>query len=1134
MRLKSIKLAGFKSFVEATRIEVTAEMTAIVGPNGCGKSNVIDAVRWVLGESSAKHLRGENMTDVIFNGSLERAAFGRASVELIFDNRDKRVQGEFGRFDELQVRREVLRDGSNHFHINGQKCRRKDIAELFMGTGLGPRSYAIIEQGTISRLIESRPAELKLFLEEAAGVSRYKERRKETENRIAQTQANLARLGDIQAELDERLSHLQGQAQSAAHYSELKRCSRQMRSDLMQAELLALDQRGAQLAQQLAEQGEQLAARDTQQQTADTSFLQLSQQRQSLGASVTARQSALLAGAQQLTRLEEQERHQADLSQRFAAEQAQLTEALSQQQTRTDELQAQVTAQQSQVASAQQAALAADSALQQAQTTKEAASAALAQSHAAQQQWQTEHTAEQLALQQSQHQVAALAELARKTQLARWSAEEELAAVQRGLSQPLRQACQESEQALTACAAAHETAQQQMQREHASQRRAQQRLFAAEQTAATLGAQLGTLDKLFGSNLAGESLASTLRGDPHWAPALDKVLGQWWSASACDALAAQSCGRWLSECAPACAGTLAATLDGHFFPAFLNSIFTAPDAVSARARQASLAAGESVITPQGDWFGANWVDLGEYGAVSGRELWQLRQQVAGELATANAQVATCARAVAEGEQQLQATLLAQNLSQQALDAARVTRQDAHGAWQHHLGQQLAQDEQSQRLQAQIDALVGEQQQEQRRAEVAQQTEQAYASVLARSVVAGERAAAAQAQAQAWVGQCEQRLESARLAREQALARAQAAAQREESQQMLLAREQQALARQQLSLSELTAPAASPAQQLAPLQKEQAALERQHSAELEALASVEAQLAALEKSRGDGQKLRVRVQERYAQLQLEQARVQARVQALHEQAQQQGVTWPAETGGVSGLDEAQQGRLRALDSHAVRQEIAALERRVSELGPINLAALAEYDEAKARADYLLAQKADLEQAIATLQQAVNRIDKESAERFSETFARVNADLADLFPTVFGGGSAWLELTRPDVREAGVQIMARPPGKKNATIALLSGGEKALTALALVFAIFRLTPAPFCLLDEVDAPLDEVNVGRFCALVKAMSRTVQFIYISHNKVSMAMAQQLIGVTMQEPGVSRIVSVDIGAAVAMLENS
>ncbi len=425
MRLKLIKLAGFKSFVEPTRIELNADMTAVVGPNGCGKSNVIDAVRWVLGESSARHLRGENMTDVIFNGSVNRTAHARASVELVFDNPHNRVPGEFGRFTEISVRREVLRDGTNHYQINGQKCRRKDVTDLFLGTGLGPRSYAIIEQGTVSRLVESRPADLKLFMEEAAGVSRYKERRRETEQRIRHTQENLERLGDIRGELGSRLDHLKAQAETAERYKQLKSRSRAARAELIGSELWALETRLGEAKSELAQVEQALAALDAKRTADEGRHVTLSVARQEAQAEQANRQQQIFLGGQAIARLEQQQLHQSELGRDLQAR----TQALGE---RITSRKAQLASQQEQLTEGvlrnelEEARLEqCEQLLTEQQEARLRASEQLEQTRQQQQQWQQQVTRQQGELNQTRARLGGLHELQAKTRLARLKLEDE-------------------------------------------------------------------------------------------------------------------------------------------------------------------------------------------------------------------------------------------------------------------------------------------------------------------------------------------------------------------------------------------------------------------------------------------------------------------------------------------------------------------------------------------------------------------------------------------------------------------------------------------------------------------------------------------------------------------------------------
>jgi chromosome segregation protein len=1124
MRLKLIKLAGFKSFVEPTRIELLADMTAVVGPNGCGKSNVIDAVRWVLGESSARHLRGENMTDVIFNGSINRTAHGRASVELVFDNPHNRVPGEFGRFTEISVRREVLRDGSNHYQINGQKCRRKDVTDLFLGTGLGPRSYAIIEQGTVSRLVESRPADLKLFMEEAAGVSRYKERRRETEQRIRHTQENLERLGDIRGELGSRLEHLKAQAETAERYKQLKSRSRAARAELIGSELWALETRLGEAKAELAQAEQALAALDAKRTADEGRHVTLSVARQEAQAEQASRQQQIFLGGQAIARLEQQQLHQSELGRDWQAR----TQALGE---RIAIHKAQLASQQEQLTEGVLRAEQESARLEQCeqllteqQETRQQASEGLEQARLRQQQWQQQLAGLQGQLNQTRTRVGGLQELQAKTRLARLKLEDERAG-------PLGAEADDLQPALDALsgeleltrAATNEQAEQLAlaveEHERLKQSHGQQLGLLRE-----LEVRLATLDQILGEQMEGATLADRLHVAPEWASALDKVLGRWLTAIPADECNLAQEGLWIGQAQPAVAGTLAAQLGGEHIPAFLNAIWLVESREAAVVRQPSLAAGESVLTPAGDWLGPNWADLGQGAALGTMALLGERERLHTEQGTVVAGLTQLTEQLAAADVRRAQFASAQELSQRTLREQEQQWQQLREAWSLQQGQRQERLQRLGQLGEELIRLDREQAEEAERLASAQEQLELDEARLAELQEQGEPLTQGLQAAQERVSQCERAVEEARLRREQQ----QAACQRLQLElgnlRQLITLGEEELARLGLELAGLKGPDNEAVPDLAPLLAEQRNLEAQQLACHQRLTELERRLAELEQARSTDHKQLVTLQEKLATLRLERERNLTRRQGLHEQFEALGVR----------LVDLDQAVLIAADRGKLRQEIQTLEAQVEALGAINLAALAEYEEAKTRATYLENQCQDLEQALETLSQAIKRIDKETQIRFRDTFDKVNEDLKSLFPKVFGGGSAWLELTSDDLLEAGVSIMARPPGKKNATIALLSGGEKALTALALVFAIFRLNPAPFCLLDEVDAPLDEVNVGRFCSLVKEMSSTVQFVYISHNKVSMEMAEQLVGVTMQEPGVSRIVSVDIGEAVALAEQN
>ncbi|WP_324015024.1 AAA family ATPase [Aeromonas hydrophila] len=1124
MRLKLIKLAGFKSFVEPTRIELNADMTAVVGPNGCGKSNVIDAVRWVLGESSARHLRGENMTDVIFNGSVNRSAHGRASVELVFDNPHNRVPGEFGRFTEISVRREVLRDGSNHYQINGQKCRRKDVTDLFLGTGLGPRSYAIIEQGTVSRLVESRPADLKLFMEEAAGVSRYKERRRETEQRIRHTQENLERLGDIRGELGSRLEHLKAQAETAERYKQLKSRSRAARAELIGSELWALETRLGEAKTELAQTEQALAALDAKRTEGEGRHVTLSVARQEAQAEQASRQQQIFLGGQAIARLEQQQLHQSELGRDWQARRQALGE-------RIEGLKSQLAGQLEQLSESTLQGEVASARLEQCeqlltdqQSVRAAATERLEQARQRQQQWQQQLGQLQGRLNQTRAEVNGLQELQAKTRLARLKLEDEQAGPLGGEGENLQPALDALAAELALSRARHEESEAAWQAAVARHEALKVEQGHQQGSLRELEARLATLDQILGEQMAGATLADRLQVPPEWARGLDKVLGRWLTATPVDECNLTQSGLWIGPAQPAVAGTLAAQLGGEHIPSFLNAIWLVASREAALARQPSLAAGESLLTPAGDWFGPNWADLGEGMAIGTLALLGERERLHTEQSASREALRRLDEQLAAADATRAQLHGAHELAQRTLREQEQQWQQLREAWSLREGQRQERLQRLGQLGEELIRLDQEQAEEaQRLASAGERLEQGEAA-LGELQEQGEGLAEALLLAQEQASGAERALEEARLRREQQQAACQRLQLEQQNLRQLIALREQELARLGLELAELKEPGAAPGQDLSPLLAEQRNLEAQQLACHQRLAELERQLTELEQARSADHKQLVHIQEKLATLRLERERNLTRRQGLHEQFEELGVR----------LVDLDQAVLIAADRGKLRQEIQTLEAQVEALGAINLAALEEYEEAKTRSSYLENQCQDLEQALETLSQAIKRIDKETQIRFRDTFDKVNEDLKSLFPKVFGGGSAWLELTSDDLLEAGVSIMARPPGKKNATIALLSGGEKALTALALVFAIFRLNPAPFCLLDEVDAPLDEVNVGRFCSLVKEMSSTVQFVYISHNKVSMEMAEQLVGVTMQEPGVSRIVSVDIGEAVALAEQN
>ncbi|BDM64936.1 chromosome partition protein Smc [Shewanella sp. NFH-SH190041] len=1131
MRLKQIKLAGFKSFVDATKIPFLKPLTAIIGPNGCGKSNTIDAVRWVLGESSAKHLRGDAMTDVIFNGSTARRPVSVASVELVFENLDGRLSGQYAAYNEISVKRQVNRDAESSYFLNGQKCRRKDITDLFMGTGLGPRSYAIIEQGTISRLIDSKPHELRVFIEEAAGISRYKERRRDTENRIRHTRENLERLGDIRLELGKQLDKLSEQAKSAKRYREFKQQERQTQAELLVMRYQELMQQADTLNQQLDEQSLQLA--------------KVQAAKEEVGSQQTAQQVRLEALERQeqqlvqvyyqtgteIARLEQQLSHE---QQKDANTQKALIRLNSQRDSIVSELNQlserliQLQAEQSQLATEAEGLAEIQDELTLKLEQLEAEKQLLDERCQNSKQQMTELKLQQ-ALAQSQQQ-----HLTERRQLQ----QKALAQLQQAaLNAVSTERLDAAQSALVQCQNNQQTAQAQYQQceRHTDELRQQKQQLSTE---------LATLDNDLAANYSRQELIS------HW---LDKAAGDentpklWqqitvtpgWEAATellLDGLLNMPvvANDSLSGFYPCGMATQHSMLSAPVNLApWLERVQLAQTKAEGLARQASLADDERIITADGYLIGRGFV-LQKQGSDTAVVSLQHELQTLQELTAAlqdkhqglASQLSALQQLLTEQEQQLSSV-------RQQLDNATLALAKAE---QHLSGEQQRLDEaclrntddqqRQQQLMDELSVLATELELQQEK--TAQLDEQLCHSQEDNAALDLQQQQQVSLLKEVKSQQAEQLRRSNELTRRLA----------EIDTQSMLARQQQAQLKERL----------------AELARSESELNRQPAGEDPAaavgLAQLEQQLAALLTRQGEQQ-------HQLSQLRAEQTQLQAELEStLLKQKQEVGKietvvqaigTLKLQREGIKGqadsqmqllteagikLTEVAAGLAAGANSDLWQKNLDTLRGKISRLGAINLAAIEEYEQQSERKSYLDSQDEDLNKALQSLEEAIRKIDRETRSRFKATFDQINTDLGNLFPKVFGGGSAYLALTDDDLLETGVSIMARPPGKKNSTIQLLSGGEKALTALSLVFAIFRLNPAPFCMLDEVDAPLDDANVERFCRLLKEMSQTVQFIYISHNKITMEMADQLIGVTMHEPGVSRIVAVDLEEAVAMAD--
>ncbi|MGS0496308.1 AAA family ATPase [Pseudoalteromonas mariniglutinosa] len=1128
MRLSSIKLAGFKSFVEPTKIPFPDQMTCVVGPNGCGKSNVIDAVRWVLGESSAKNLRGDAMTDVIFNGSTNRKPISQASVELIFDNTQGHLPNTFADRNQVAIKRLVTRDGQSLYFLNGSKCRKRDITDIFLGTGLGPRSYAIIEQGMISRLIESKPADLRVFLEEAAGVSKYKERRRETQTRIKSTRENLERLLDVRKELQAQVDKLAVQSVEAKKYRELKAQERTLKGQLAVLKWQKLHQQQVAKADQMTQLNEQISffklahsghddvlaslenqvqhqleklndAQQTQHKThteltrAEQQQISLKQQQQAFNHNLLKQQQLQLQNQQ----LQQQQKDYANEQQNALQEAIEHTIICTEQVAEMTETVTQLQAEKEQAIADWQAIN------EQFQTIN---------AHYSQQQNIAEHyTQNQHYIEDQQTALASeLAELADNPIAEQVSQQQQLM------------------QSLTQELAAKQTA---LNKVHNSAQDAQATLRSYKDTQQTLTQQLNeTKAKIAGLN--------SMLGDTK-AHAEGNLLAQLVVRSGYEHLveqalqgleqlnvtaAATANGIWPTvDVAPQ--GSLATFIEQGIYPDLLHRI-----AYRERLSGDDLADQYwlAVIDSDGNIHGRNWQQQADKTADNSLlvkqkqllEATQLTAQINSELTIQNTSV-TAQQQVCEELNTQSETLKAavHQLAQQV--ASGSTRRDM-------LKEQLQQfQHQQHKLQNKLTQLNVEYANLEDKLTAQQQHIEQLAKQRDEITANRDAAQLRQQQSDEQFRQANTQLERYKTQAHQATlseqkARSECQLSDTKLQHAITACESahEAVLELTAQIEELVMPLEEVAEQIIVL------LEQNQQSDIElknlqtALSEAKTALAEKQSTLKASQAEMVLLQEQLQQHALEEQSLLVKAQAA-----------------LEPLDELQQNLKEVLarlpDNANIsthQGQLNKVTQNLAELGAVNLAAIDEFEQAQQRSQYLDAQVEDLTQALMTLEGAIGKIDRETKTRFKATFDQVNRDFAQLFPKVFGGGSAYLELTSDDLLESGVSIMARPPGKKNSTIHLLSGGEKALTALSLVFSIFRLNPAPFCMLDEVDAPLDDANVGRFCRLVEEMSQSVQFIYISHNKIAMEMAGRLTGVTMAEPGVSRMVAVDIEQAVQM----
>ena len=1164
MRLCNIKLSGFKSFVDPTNLIIPGTLVGIVGPNGCGKSNIIDAVTWVMGESSAKHLRGESLTDVIFSGSSARQPVGQASVELIFDNTEKKLGGQYASYNEISVKRQINRDGVSTYYLNGTRCRRRDITAIFLGTGLGPRSYAIIEQGMISRLIEAKPEELRVFIEEAAGISKYRERRRETENRIKHTKENIERLNDIRDELEKQLNHLQRQAKAAERYKALKTEERKLNSELLALNWRDLNTEMNSLKDDAGKRENVVEASVAKVRETEAVIEKHRDKLTEANDHFNNRQSEYYKVGSDISQYEQKLQH---LREKISSTESELdtvtqthAETLKQQQQDKSEYQKL----QSDLSSLEPE-------LQGSRTESNKAYELLNQSEEAMQSWQAEWDTfnesfsefsrqEQVDRTRLEHLETGLVELTeRRSYLEREIATFEGSGLEEKINDQSQTLEQELEKQTTFNTNVSEK-QQVVKQVREKIKLLASRLDKERQDYQELKGRLTSLETLQQSVVEdnqelndwlkqnglddNQRLLQSIKVEQKWMHALETVM-----RSHLHDICVDNVENYLTKIdkAPGKFGLI--NTNGRVqsneiksfsrlidkittdikIPSLLDHVYLANSLKDAVNILSKLSSGESVVTETGVWLSQDWVLINNANEASDSvlnreaEISKLKtdfEKKAAEVKSIESELNQAEQKLEQAESVLQEQQTKMTEHQQKITEVRTSLASI----------QTESEQTSIRYQQYTEELESNLEQE--------RTDKAEIESIKQRLNQFENDKSRLQQQRDELADVKEKhrdsLSTARSRWQETHNESHGIALKLESFSSRRASYEQAIKRNDIQLTHLQNRKLELENQLkdsqspiSDIQKNiEACLNNKVHAEknlTEARAQVQDIDAAIREAEQNRHKQEQDLQNLRSDL--EKARLgvnscQVRLETLEEQ--------------LSAEEQTAEQILATLDEKANREEwtnqIESVSRKIQRLGPINLAAIDEYTQSEERKTYLDSQYNDLSEALTTLENAIKKIDKETRTRFKETFDELNANVKEMFPILFGGGHAYLEMTGEDLLQTGVAIMARPPGKKNSNIHLLSGGEKALTAVALVFAIFKLNPAPFCILDEVDAPLDDTNVGRFSELVKSMSDEVQFIFITHNKITMEIANQLLGVTMHEAGVSRLVSVDMDEAVEM----
>ena len=1167
MRLSKVKLAGFKSFVDPTVISFPSNLVGVVGPNGCGKSNVIDAVRWVMGESSASRLRGDSITDVIFKGSSSRKPVGAAAVELIFDNTATTIEGEYAKYNEISIRRVVSRDGISNYYLNGVRCRRKDITGIFLGTGLGPRSYSIIEQGMISRMIEAKPEEMRVFIEEAAGISKYKERRKETSSRIIRTKDNLDRLLDVIDEVDKQINHLNRQAKTAERYKTMKHEERRLSADILAIRIRDLNDDAIEIEKVFAEKKLLLDSKVAEQRKIEAELESYRLEQNEKSDNFNKAQANYYKVGSEISRLEQSIEYSTEIESRQKND---LEQAIK----NAEEIEDHISLDQEQITDIDSMLSKLKPNIDDATQTEQMAKESLLASEQNIKKWQNEWEDLQIKknafsqnisiestrladaesaliiinakvnkiksdasadeLNEIEHQIKKLIVINDNNRENRVTLENSLSSINENILK-LRQ----KNNSMTASS----------ESESKALRDKESELFRlnALQDAAYGNSEGQSIKWLEKSGLSkNKRIAQNLNVANGWEIAVETVLGDYLEGLCMNSMQqAIDTVKDFKEGRVTLIDNKCSSNNGDFNPETLASkVENAPDAIYLLLENVFVAnsldhATEivehsakniSAITSKGVWLGKDWLRLfhekskNESSFISREKSIRMLEKEIKELIFNNNR--------AEDE-------LIQ--IRKKLDETETQKDKLQDQITESINIYLKSKDELNTYRNQRDQLKILKSNSNNEISSLESEKKNLNKIILSSKSELEAASKSLDQLELLSSNLE--IEKSKLDTELARVRDQYEVDRTNAQNMIIQYESnksskqsaaQNLERMITQKNHFESRKNDIQEQIQlnrqPLLDNKNLLEDQLSEKIKAeselnkarkiLEKIEHELTSMDQQRLKTERSVQEANEDLSQSKEELQIIKIRREGLDEQIQQTQFEY------ITLIEEMQEASSLSLFEENLEKVTA----KINRLGPINLAAIDELKINEERKEYLDSQLNDLNNALSTLEGAIRKIDRETKSRFRETFNKVNLGFEKLFPRLFGGGRAYMELIGDDLLSAGVTVMARPPGKRNSTINLLSGGEKALTAVALVFAIFELNPSPFCMLDEVDAPLDDTNVNRFCEIVKDMSEKVQFIFITHNKATMELARQLSGVTMQEPGVSRLVSVDLDEAMKM----